>query len=201
MNIIVRYVTSKTLRLHIAILGGLILGALYVTANLLFAIIYESVWYVAFAIYNALLLVCRYKALSISGEDGDSIAVASDVHRTLLLAAMLMSVAVVYSALTLSVPHRSEIALTTLSFYSLYGIVRILFAPFFRYSENPLLYRVMNLLRALSLLVSLYGIALQAIVLLDNTASHRDLALSLALAYISLSLLFLFLFFTKRRKK
>ncbi len=168
------YLKDRNFRAGVSIMFGILIGMMYITANILFSLAFESVWYLALAVYNTLLLFCRYFALEINGNLEKQREMQMKVDKILLFASIMMCFAIFFSSLTESYKNRSELVLFTLLIYTMLGVFRFFLIPFrLAEEENTTRFFLLNKIRLLSILASVHGINLQFFNILDFSVRHR----------------------------
>lgn len=180
----IKELKNREVRASLSILLGLVLGVFYITANLLFCMFYTAVWYLALALYNACLLVCRYYSFDLyrNGQAADKIS------RVLTLASALMSVAILYSTFSGDFRLRSLSVIFISGIYTVFSFFRLLCSSLLFRERNTPICSVLQRLRILSFVSSLHAFFIQ-MVHIGGLSSFAKNILSFLSAFFSSYLL------------
>lgn len=162
------YLRDRELRGNLSIMLGMLLSALYITSNILFCLIYEGVWYLTLAVYNLLLLLCRYYSFGNSDKPALLMQSEQKINFILITASAVMSLAIISSALTESFKTRSPFAFGVAVVYTVFSSFRIVLIPLRKKTEENHIRALLDRLRILSFLTSFHGITLHLIYAMEG---------------------------------
>ena len=169
---------SRNIRAALSVILGILLGAFYLTANLIFCMLYEDVWYLSLALYQLSLLVCRYYALFLN----ELPHLKAKIGFLLTLASAFMSLSLFYSVFSPLGRLRSTAAAAISLIYFSFLFLRFLLSLRINRGGDGIFSLVFRL-RILSLLSALYAFLLQLSPML-NFGTEREALFSFLSAFL-----------------
>jgi hypothetical protein len=136
-----------------------------------FCLIYSAVWYLALALYNGALLLCRYYAFDVNGDG----SIGDRIGSVMTFASVLMSVAILYSTLSGDFKLKSTSAIIISGIYTVFSFLRLVVNSLILREESTVLYSVLGRLRILSFLNSFHAFFLQMINVLSIDNDTKNL--------------------------
>ena len=170
---------SRDIRAAISLILGIALSALYLTASLIFCMLYREPWYLAIALYQLALLVSRYYALFLS----ENASLKGKIDRLMTAASVILSLSLFYSAFFPPPQTKTATAVLVTLVYFLFLLLRFLLSLKNRVGDN-VSFAVVLKLRTLSLLSALYALLLEFILYLSLSPKTEQL-FSFILAFLS----------------
>ncbi len=183
-KMIISQLKNREVRASLSILLGFVLGVFYVTANIILCMFYSAVWYLALALYNSSLILCRYYAFELYQRP----EVIGKISSILRFASVFMSLAVLYSTLSGEFRVKSTLALIVSGIYTAFSFFRVIFGLIFDKKRSLPIFSVLERLRLLSFASSFHALFLQLIYMLGVDTKTKT-ASALASAFLSSALI------------
>jgi hypothetical protein len=154
--------------------------------------IYTSVWYLALALYNCALLICRIYAFDIKL----GLKECQKISSIIAIGSIFMSLTVVYSAIFESYKTRSSLVIVMYAVYAVYSLLRLVLSSLFKENRATGLFFVLSRLRLASFVSSTHALFLQLSFKIGLDGTGKTLLTVVSAAISS----FLLIFTSKKHK-